>query len=85
MGRTMFDVRSSIVRRQKLGVRVRLLTDEHVQCSFDVRSTVRRTFNEHQKQKICQSFSLTLVTKLTASVNVTLIFIKINHFQNSWM
>ena len=50
MGRTMFDVRSSIVRRQNLGVRVRLLTNEHVQCSFDVRSTVRRTFNEHQKQ-----------------------------------
>ena len=76
MGRTMFDVRSSFVRRQKLGVQVRLLTDsdgsntvrslmfecskpkigvrvrlpkdEHVQCPFDVRSTVRRTFNEHQ-------------------------------------
>ena len=46
MGRTMFDVRSSFVRRQKLGVRVRLLTNEHVQCSFDVRSTVRRTFNQ---------------------------------------
>ena len=52
MGRTMFDVRSSFDRRQKLGVRVRLLTDEHVQCSFDVRSTVRRTFNEHRKQNL---------------------------------
>ena len=56
MGRTMFDVRSSIVRRQNLGVRVRLLTNEHVQCSFDVRSTVRRTFNEHQKQKFVNLF-----------------------------
>ena len=52
MGRTMFDVRSSFDRRQKLGVRVRLLTNEHVQCSFDVRSTVRRTFNEHRKQNL---------------------------------
>ena len=52
MGRTMFDVQSSFVRRQKLGVRVRLLTNEHVQCSFDVRSTVRRTFNEHRKQNL---------------------------------
>ena len=52
MGRTMFDVRSSLVQRQKLGVRVRLLTDECVQCSFDVRTTVRGTFNEHRKQNL---------------------------------
>ena len=52
MGRTMFEVRCSFDRRQKMGVRVRLLTDEHVQCSFDVRSTVRRTFNEHRKQNL---------------------------------
>ena len=31
MGRTMFEVRCSIVRSQKLGVRVRLQIDEHVQ------------------------------------------------------
>ena len=52
MGRTMFDVRSSLVQRQKLGVRVRLLTDECVQCSFDVRTTVRGTFNEDRKQNL---------------------------------
>ena len=41
MGRTVFDVRCPFIRRQKLGVRVRLLRDEHVQCPFDVQSTVR--------------------------------------------
>ena len=34
--------------KPKIGVRVRLPKDEHVQCPFDVRSTVRWTFNEHQ-------------------------------------
>ena len=42
------NVRSSMFEcsKPKLGVRVRLPKDEHVQCPFDVRSTVRRTFNE---------------------------------------
>ena len=34
--------------KPKIGVRVRLPKDEHVQCPFDVPSTVQRTFNEHQ-------------------------------------
>ena len=34
--------------KPKIGVRVRLPKDEHIQCPFNVRSTVRRTFNEHQ-------------------------------------
>ena len=34
--------------KPKIGVRVRLPKDEHVQCPFDIRSTVQWTFNEHQ-------------------------------------
>ena len=34
--------------KPKIGVRARLPKDEHVQCPFDVRSTVWWTFNEHQ-------------------------------------
>ena len=34
--------------KPKIGVRVWLPKDEHVQCPFNVRSTVRWTFNEHQ-------------------------------------
>ena len=43
-------VRSSMFEclKPNLGVRVRLAEDEHVQCLFDVWSTVQRTFNEHQ-------------------------------------
>ena len=43
-------VRSSMFEcsKPKIGVRVRLPKDEHVQCPFDVRSIVGRTFKEHQ-------------------------------------
>ena len=45
MGQKMFEVRCS---NPKIGVRVQLPKDEHVQGPFDVRSTVRQTFIEHQ-------------------------------------
>ena len=48
---------------------------------FSVRSMFEVLFDEHLtniKSKICQFFSLTLVTKLTTSLNGTLIFIQIN-------
>ena len=43
------NVRSSMFEcsKSKIGVRVRLPRYEHVQCPFDVRNTVRRTFSEH--------------------------------------
>ena len=47
--------------KPKIGVRVRLPKDEHVQCPYDVRSTVQRTFNEHQttiKNPILQEISI---------------------------
>ena len=45
------NVRSSMFEcsKPKLGVQVRLPKDEHVQCPFNVPSTVRRTFNEQIK------------------------------------
>ena len=48
---------------------------------FSVRSMFEVLFDEHLtniESKICQFFSLTLVTKLTAFVNGTLIFIQMN-------
>ena len=43
------NVRSSMFEflKAKIGVRTWLLSDEHVQCPFDVWSTVRRIFSEH--------------------------------------
>ena len=85
MGRTMFDVRSSFVRRQKFGVRVRLLTDEHFQCSFDVQSTVRRTFNEHRKQNL-SILEFDIGHKLDCFPQWDLDFLPNQcHFQNFWM
>ena len=48
--------------KAKSGVRVRLPRDEHVQCPFDVRCTVRQTFSEHQIAKknafLCRNSTL---------------------------
>ena len=44
MGQTMFEVLYSIIRSQKLGVRVRLAKDEHVQ---EVRSMLEKMMFEY--------------------------------------
>ena len=72
-------VRSSMFEcsKPKIGVRVRLPKMN----TFSVRSMFEALFDEHLtniESKICKFLSLTLVTKLTASLNGTLIFIQIN-------